>query len=310
MALAVAVLAMVAGFTVAVLASRVAVTGAGHLVARTRLPPFVVGITLVALGTDLPEITNSIVASLEGLGDVNVGDSIGSVVTQITLVLGLMPLLGGALLLSRRRAAIVGVGIVAALLLGAGLMQDGDLARVDGAALVTSWLVVSFVVWRLGDTGEAQPDRRADGNVTRPVIQLLVGLGVITVGVMAAIWGVVNLAEAAGVPVFIVSFFGASLGTSLPEVLFSVTALRRGHAEMAVGDALGASMVDATLSIGIGPLVAPTLVSTSLVERGVAVAVVAVVLAVGILAVRRRHTVGTGVVLILMYLGVYVVLLA
>jgi cation:H+ antiporter len=310
MGLAVATFAMVVGFTVAVLASRVAVTGAGHLVARTSLPPFVVGITLVALGTDLPEIANSIIASLEGLGDVNVGDSIGSVVTQMTLVLGLMPLLGGALLLSRRRATAVGVGIVLALVLGAVLMRDGHLARTDGALLVASWLVLSFAVWRVGDAEDGERPPRADGGLTRPLVQLGVGLTVVLVGVTAAIWGVVNLAEAAGVPVFLVSFFGASIGTSLPEVLFSVTALRRGHAEMAVGDALGASMVDATLSIGIGPLIAPTFVSTSLVERAVAVAVVVVVLTVGLLAWRRRHTVGSGVALLVMYLGVYLVLLA
>jgi cation:H+ antiporter len=310
MGLAVATVAMVVGFTVAVLASRVAVTGAGHLVARTSLPPFVVGITLVALGTDLPEIANSVIASLEGLGDVNVGDSIGSVVTQTTLVLGLMPLLGGALLISRRRATAVGVGIVLALVLGAVLMQDGHLARADGAALVASWVVLSFAVWRIGDSDDGERPEPADGGLTRPLVQLAVGLTIVMLGVTAAIWGVVNLAEAAGVPVFLVSFFGASIGTSLPEVLFSITALRRGHAEMAVGDALGASMVDATLSIGIGPLVAPTFVSTGLVERGVAVAIVVVVLAVGLLAQRRRHTVGSGVVLLLMYLGVYVVLLA
>ena len=310
MGLVVSTLAMVAGFTVAVLASRVAVTGAGHLVARTRLPPFVIGITLVALGTDLPEIANSVVASLEGLGDVNVGDSIGSVVTQMTLVLGLMPLFGGALLLSRRRTTVVGVGIILALVLGAVLMQDGDLARIDGGSLVASWVLLSFAVWRLGDSGEAQTPERADGGLARPVVQLAAGLAVVTVGVMAAIWGVVNLAEAAGVPVFLVSFFGASVGTSLPELLFSITALRRGHAEMAVGDALGASMVDATLSIGIGPLIAPTLVSTALVERAVTVAVLVAALVVGLLVVRRRHTVGTAVVLLLLYLGVYVVLLA
>lgn len=310
MGLVVSTLAMVAGFTVAVLASRVAVTGAGHLVARTRLPPFVIGITLVALGTDLPEIANSVVASLEGLGDVNVGDSIGSVVTQMTLVLGLMPLFGGTLLLSRRRTTVVGVGIILALVLGAVLMRDGDLARIDGGLLVASWVLLSFAVWRLGDSGEAQTPERADGGLARPVVQLAAGLAVVTVGVMAAIWGVVNLAEAAGVPVFLVSFFGASVGTSLPELLFSITALRRGHAEMAVGDALGASMVDATLSIGIGPLIAPTLVSTALVERAVTVAVLVVALVVGLLVVRRRHTVGTAVVLLLLYLGVYVVLLA
>ncbi|GAB92137.1 sodium:calcium antiporter [Gordonia rhizosphera] len=310
MGLVVAVAAMVAGFAVAVLASRVAVTGANSLVARTRLPPFIVGMTLVALGTDLPEMVNSIAASVQGLGDVNVGDSIGSVVTQITLVLGLMPLLGGALLLPRRRSTIVGVGIVGALLVGAALMRDGDLSRFDGAVLVGSWVLLSFIVWRFGGDTETDPPEPDDGSHLRALAQLAVGLAIITVGVMAAIWGVVRLADAAGVPVFLVSFFGASLGTSLPELLFSVTALRRGHSDMAVGDALGASMVDATLSIGIGPLVAPTLVSTSLVERGVLVATASVVFAVALLLARGRHTRVTGAILVGMYLAVYVVLLA
>ena len=302
---------MVAGFTVAVLASRVAVSGANTLVAHTRLPPFVIGMTLVALGTDLPEIVNSIVASLQGLGDVNVGDSIGSVVTQTTLVLGLMPLLGGALLLPRRRSTIVGVGIIAALLLGATLMRDGELSRFDGAALVGSWVLLSVVVWRVDGTADTDPpEPGTGGGHLHALLQLGVGLAVVTLGVMVAIWGVVQLADAAGVPVFLVSFFGSSLGTSLPELLFSVTALRRGHADMAVGDALGASMIDATLSIGIGPLVAPTLVSTSLVERGVLVATISVALAVALLVARGRHTRATGTVLVLVYLAVYVILLA
>lgn len=309
MVTALAVAAVVAGFTASVVASRWAVDGASRLVARTRLPAFVVGITLVALGTDLPEIVNSVVASLEGLGDVNVGDSIGSVVTQVTLVLGLLPLLGGALTLARRRTVVVGGAIVAGLLLGATLMRDGDLARADGLVLVVTWVLLSFVVWRL--EGPAAPETApADGGPGSALVRLGVGLAVITIGVTVAILGVVRLADAAGVPVFIVSFFGASLGTSLPELVFSITALRRGHADMAVGDALGASMVDATLSIGVGPLIAPTAVTTALVERGVVVATVAVVLAGGLLALRGRHTAGTGVVLVLMYLGVYVALLA
>jgi cation:H+ antiporter len=310
MVTALAVAAVVAGFTASVVASRWAVSGASSLVARTRLPAFVVGITLVALGTDLPEIVNSVVASLEGLGDVNVGDSIGSVVTQVTLVLGLLPLLGGALTLARRRTVVVGGAIVAALLLGATLMRDGDLARTDGLVLVVTWVLLSFAVWRLEGPAAAPGTAPGDGSLGSALARLGVGLAVITLGVMAAIWGVVHLAEAAGVPVFLVSFFGASLGTSLPELIFSITALRHGHADMAVGDALGASMVDATLSIGIGPLIAPTAVTTSLVERGVVVATAAVVLAGGLLAVRGRHTAGTGAVLVLMYLGVYVVLLA
>ncbi len=73
---------MATGFLVAVLASRYSVEHLTKFAAGTRIPPFIIGITLVSIGTDLPEIANSIVASVTGHGDVNVGDSIGSAVVQ------------------------------------------------------------------------------------------------------------------------------------------------------------------------------------------------------------------------------------
>ena len=108
-----AIAATAIGFLVAVLASRRAVTTTTQLAAGTRIPRFVIGFTLLAIGTDLPEIANSIVSSISGHGDLNVGDSVGSAATQITLVLGLLPLLGGVTFaISRRRFARAGVASI------------------------------------------------------------------------------------------------------------------------------------------------------------------------------------------------------
>ena len=80
----------------AVVASRHTVDHAVGLATSVGVPPFLIGITIMSVGTDLPEIANSIIASLGGHGDLNVGDSIGSAATQVTLGLGLLPLLAGA----------------------------------------------------------------------------------------------------------------------------------------------------------------------------------------------------------------------
>ena len=93
--------AVVIGFPIAVLASRRVVRHASALAAGSRIPSFVIGVSLLAIGTDLPEIANSIIASLADQGDVNVGDSLGSTATQMTLVLGLLPFLGGAIMIKR-----------------------------------------------------------------------------------------------------------------------------------------------------------------------------------------------------------------
>jgi cation:H+ antiporter len=89
--------AVVVGFAVTVLGSSKAVTDATQLARGTRLPPFVIGMTLLALGTDFPEIANSVVASYADHGDVNVGDSVGSAATQLTLIFGLLPFAGFAI---------------------------------------------------------------------------------------------------------------------------------------------------------------------------------------------------------------------
>src|ERR671924_1513094 len=116
MEVALQVFFFVGGLGVAIVASDKAVAYTRALAAALGAPPFIVGVALVSIGTDLPEIANSIAAHVEGEGDVNVGDSVGSTLTQYTLVLGLFPLVAGALVIDRRQ-----VGVVTALTMG-GLM--------------------------------------------------------------------------------------------------------------------------------------------------------------------------------------------
>ncbi|HEY5650550.1 MAG TPA: hypothetical protein VIW46_03815, partial [Acidimicrobiia bacterium] len=98
----------ISGFWLALVASRRVATHANALVQATRLSPFVVGMVVLAIGTDVPEIVNSIVTSAAGHGDLNVGDSIGSTLTQMTLVLGILPFLTRSLEVQRR--AVVAIG--------------------------------------------------------------------------------------------------------------------------------------------------------------------------------------------------------
>lgn len=307
--LALAAFAVAGGFLAAVLASRRAVVNTAELAAGTRIPRFVIGFTLLAIGTDLPEIANSIVSSLTGHGDLNVGDSVGSTATQVTLVLGLLPIVAAtSFVISRRRFGRVGASIVAALLLGAALMLDGRISRVDALLLLGAWAVGSVLTFSRAPAGtQLDLPLAARGKLVK-VSAVMLALAIVGAGALSAVWGMTVLAEAMSVPEYVVAFFGASIGTSLPELIVEFTAIRQGQSELAIGDALGSSFVDATLSIGIGPLIAPVAVTSELVVRGSLVAAAAVVIVVSMLAARRRHDWMTGVVLILIYVGFYVLL--
>jgi cation:H+ antiporter len=304
-----AVAAVGVGFTVSVLASRRAVTNTIALAAGTRLPPFVVGFTLLAIGTDLPEIANSIVSSISGHGDLNVGDSVGSAATQATLVLGLLPLIGGAFVISKKRVARIGIATVFALLLGAALMIDGFISRLDAIVLLSAWIIGTAIMW-----GPPPPHTQLSLQLeaaakVKKVFLVLSALAVVAAGTTGAVWGLTRLAEAISTPEYVVAFFLASIGTSLPELVVTTTAIRQGQRELAIGDALGSSFLDSTLSIGIGPLIAPVAVTASFAVKGSLAAAGAIGIVALVLSLRGRHDKLSGVAFILMYLGFYVVLL-
>ncbi|MFQ5967267.1 MAG: sodium:calcium antiporter [Acidimicrobiia bacterium] len=300
---------MVAGLAVALWASRRTVFHASAVAAATKIPPFIVGVTLIAVGTDLPEIANSIIASVAGHGDLNVGASIGSTVTQATLVLGLLPLLAGPFVVGPRRVTSVGVVTVLALLGGAVLFSDGYISRTDAAVLIIAWIAGLAVVWRQLPPG-AQPSLAVPTRNRRyHIVATLIGLAGVGIGAAAAVRGFVEIAEVLAVPEYLLAFFVASIGTSLPELIFDLTALRRGARDLAVGDLMGSSLIDATLSVGIGPLIAPTVITASLAVRGSIAAAGAIFLVVVILSVRARHDRWSGIALLGIYLAFYLVLL-
>jgi cation:H+ antiporter len=132
----------------------------------------------------------------------------------------------------------------------------------------------------------------------------------VTAGALSAVHGLVNLAEALEAPEYLISFLTLALGTSLPELALTTTAVRKGQADLALGNALGASLIDATLSIGIGPLIAPTLVTASLAVRGGLFAAIAVALATTTLVVVKRLGRLAGAWLVVIYVAASVALIA
>ena len=283
-------LLLFAGLAVALAASEVAVRYTRALAVGLGAPPFVVGVVLVAVGTDLPEIANSVASHVQGEGDVNVGDSVGSTLTQYTFVLGLFPLVAGTLLISRRQVGLVTVLTMAGLGLSALFVLDGDLDRPEGLALILAWAFATIAMTRLLSSGPADdaPAVRHAGKLMQAGVTLGT-LALVGAGATVAVYSLVRLAETIGVPEFMLAFFGASVGTSLPEIVVDVTALRRGAPGIALGDALGSSFVDSTLSIGAGPLIAPAAVTARLAVVGILYTCVAVAAVGAVLTSRRRH---------------------
>ncbi|MDH3735008.1 MAG: hypothetical protein OEU54_15880 [Gemmatimonadota bacterium] len=298
------------GLAVTLFASARTVQHTRSLVEATRIPPFFIGITLLAVGTDLPEIANSVISSATGHGDLNAGDSIGSTITQATLVLGLLPFFAAGFVVRPLRVLAVCGVTIAALALGALLMRDGDLSRFDGAVLVASWIAGSILLIKYLSESESTGEITDHPHRVRHGLAALGYLMLVGVGSAVVVTAFAEISDLLGVPEYLLSFFLASVGTSLPELVVDVTALRSGHFGLALGNTLGSSFVDATLSIGIGPLLFPTAVTASLAVTGSLAAMAGIALIAMLLALSRRHNRFTGAIFIGIYVSLYFVMLA
>jgi cation:H+ antiporter len=298
------------GLALAIGASDIAVGYTRAIAAALNAPAFLVGVVLVSIGTDLPEIANSIAAHLQDEADVNVGDSVGSTLTQYTFVLGLFPIIVAVIAVSRRQVGIVTALTAAGLGLTAILTSDGYLGRLDGILLVGAWVAAIAIVARVVGGGEV--DEPPDVRISHMGLQIGVlfgALGVVGFGATIAVRALVDLAETVGVPEFLLAFFGASMGTSAPEIAVDLTALARGAPGIALGDALGSSLVDATLSIGVGPIVAPAAVTARLAVVASLYSLAAVSVVGSVLYWRRRHDWWSAAVCLGAYLLAYVVVI-
>ncbi|MBD0329859.1 MAG: sodium:calcium antiporter [Thermoleophilia bacterium] len=311
MEIALRLLVLVGGLGLALVASGYAVTYTRALAAALGAPSFVVGVALVSIGTDLPEIANAVAAHLRGEGDINVGTAVGSALVQYTFIVGLFPLVIAVIAVRRREVLVVAALTMAGLALTSLLVLDGRLIRWEGALLIVAWVVflALVVVFSPGLLPEDLPEPSQQRKLVQAAI-VLVALVVVGAGATVAVDSLIVLAELVGIPEFVLGFFGASIGTSAPELIVDLRALAAGAPGIAFGDAFGSSLVDATLTVGIGGVVAPADVTPHLAVTGALYSLVAVGVVGGLLAVRRRHDRVSGAVFVGLYAFAYVVVLS
>jgi cation:H+ antiporter len=274
------------------------------------LSTFTIGFVVASLGSDMPEMINSLISSYLGHGDISVGDSYGSVMTQITLILGLIPFFCTFCRLIPSTFKYVGAVEVGVLAISIFLVSDGRVTRLDALLLIALWGVSMLVLRKfaeqrvvLDESIELEEEPRE--NLPKIIGWLAVGFLGIGVGSYAVIESSIAISRYLGVSEYLISFFLISLGTSLPELVVEVSAIRKQHFDLAVGDIIGSCIVDATLAIGLGPLFFPIDVSGASVLITGLYAIFASVVVVGVLSWKGVHDRKTGGLFIIIYLLSY-----
>lgn len=305
---------LISGMGLLILSSDKAVEHSVHVASALGVSSLMVGLVLVSVGTDLPEMANSLVACASGHGDIDVGDSFGSILTQITLVLGLIAFLGRGFKVSRREVTVMGIFEVLALTLALFIALIG-FTRERAFLLIACWPIFIFIIREL-TAKEARAKakdvfhRHRKTETRRHVVfhLLVAALGFVgvAIGAIAVVQSVILLSTELQIPEFFISFFALALGTSLPELVVDLVAIRKKQFEMAIGDIIGSCIVDATVSISIGQFFFPTPVFVESASKSILLAsysILASVVVLLALALRPKVDRKAGV----LFVGVYAV---
>ena len=163
-----------------------------------RISPLIIGRVLKSIGTDLPEIANDITSSALGHGDITIGDSLGSVLTQITLILGLLPFLGGMFKVKRKEIAIIGACEVLALILVVSIVKTGYISQMSALLLVASWPIYMLITRKVTAKNITEKQHAVPRTNRRPSYHFMVAslrfIGV-AIGAYVMIQSVITLSE-------------------------------------------------------------------------------------------------------------------
>ena len=240
------------------------VRGASNLALSFGVSVLVIGMTIVALGTSMPELVVSVQAALAGKSDLAIGNVIGSNIANVGLILGatglITPLAVQAILL--RREIPLMIAITAATFFVA---ADGQLSRLDGALLMAGFALFNLVFYlqarreqKESDAGDSeQLAERAEISRWREFACLALGIAALVIGSRLMVEGAVNLARMIGISELVIAITLVALGTSLPELAASLSAAYRKETDLAIGNIVGSNIANLLLILGATSLLQP-----------------------------------------------------
>lgn len=229
---------------------------------------FAIGILIVGFGTSLPELASSIAAVLQGATELVAANVVGSNITNILLIVGLMAVIAGRIVFNQDilKTELPLFVISQAILVA--VIADGTVDRIDAGfvlAIFGAYLWYIIVEAKQGDEGaEARPKLNAG-----IFLMMLFGLGAVLVGAHFTVEMAVNIATMMSVPIGLVSITAVAIGTSLPELMVGIQSVRKRDMELAVGNIFGSNTFNALVVLGIPALIAPLVVDTVVLGFGI-----------------------------------------
>ena len=311
MAFLLQVVLLVVGFVMLVKGADWFVGGAAKIADKFGIPHLIVGLTIVAMGTSAPETAVSISASLKGGADIAVGNVLGSNILNVLIILGITAVIHAiSVQTSTVRYEIPFCIFISVLLVCLGLF-DGGLSRIDGVILWAFMITyLMYLLYMVKKGKENLEEEDTVGNVSGIVLAVMVvgGGAMIVLGANVTVNAATEIATMLGMSQRLIGLTIVALGTSLPELMASVTAARKGNSDIAIGNILGSNIFNILFVLGTSALITPVSYTKNFTVDSIVCVCSVVILLLCVLPKKKLNRTG-GVVLLAGYVAYFVYLL-
>ena len=302
-----ALVALVVGFVLLVKGADWFVEGSAGIANKFGIPQIVIGLTIVAMGTSMPEAAVSISAALRGSAEITIGNVVGSNIMNILVILGLTAVVCQIAVQKTTIHYEIPMVIGVTILLAVMGLQNNIISRAEGVILLACMVVYMLYLLRLAKRGVVE-NEEMDAYAKQVSFGRLILL--VVVGVAAIIFGshVAAIARIFGISERFIGLTIVAFGTSLPELVTSVAAARRGNSDIAVGNIVGSNLFNIMFVVGITAVIVPVVYQPTFWVDSIVAVAAAVLLLVCVYrgrVLKRRH----GLLMLACYGGYFAYLL-
>lgn len=312
MELFIQILLLVVGFVLLVKGADWFVEGAASIADKFGIPQIVIGLTIVALGTSAPEAAVSISAAMRGSAEITIGNVLGSNILNVLVILGSTSVICKVPVQKTTVHYEIPMVIVVTILMAVLGLQNNVIGRLEGIFLLACMVVYLLYLLRLAKRGvshdETLDEVAESSSMLKLLFLVLVGVLAIVLGSDIAVSAATSIARIFGMSERFIGLTIVALGTSLPELVTSVTAAMKGNSDIAVGNIVGSNLFNIMFVVGVTALITPVVYSSAFLLDSI-VAVAAVVLL--LLCVFRKRMLNRlhGFLMLLCYGGYFAYLM-
>ena len=297
-------LVLIAGLILVIKGADFLVDGASSLAVKLGVPQIVIGLTIVAFGTSMPELVVNLSASFEGKSEIVLGNILGSCIYNILLILGIAAIITPLPIKSSTKWKEIPMALASVILLfvlaNTGFTKDLFVTRLESIILLVGFALFMWYTIHLTINDNTISEEESKYNSFISILLIILGLVLLMVGGKFTVNGAVNIAKTLNVSEKLIALTIVSIGTSLPELATSAVAAYKKQADIAVGNVIGSNIFNILLVLGLSSVASP-IAYPAILNMDMFVLMIATLFLFAVTFIKKKNVVGrpAGIILVI-----------